>query len=142
LTNQTPADAIPEIVNLAEDGGVSSVGQVSTRWAAWKFVLIRTEHRIHLVVGPTNLFRYHANLVDGFCRRHDIPASKARGAHQVEIYDRAVRVLGGGHVSVDPETRRIRFYGRSTAYGSFDVDTVSSILKRGCFFAGYSVLID
>ena len=142
MTNQTPADAIPEIVNLAEDGGIGSVGHVLTRWAAWKFVLIRTERRIHLVVGPIGLFRYHANLVDGFCRRHDIPASKARGSHRVEIYDRAVHVLGGGHVSVDSESRRIRFFGRSTAYGPFDVDTVSSILKRGSFFSGYSILID
>ena len=129
MTNKSPADAIPEIVNLAEDGGVGSVGQVSARWAAWKFVVIRTERRIH-------------NLVDGFCRRHEIPASKARGSHRVEIYDRSVRVLGGGHVSVDSESRRIRFFGHSTAYGPFDVDTVSSILKRGSFFAGYSILID
>ena len=142
MTNQSPAEAIPEIVNLADDSGVGQVGQVWARWAAWKFVLIRRERRIHLVVGPVGLFRYHANLVDGFCRRHEIPASKARGARQVEIYDRSISVLGGGHVSVDPESRKIRFFGRSSAYGPFDTKAVSSILERGSFFTGYSILID
>ena len=142
MTNQSPAEAIPEIVNLAEDRGNHSGGQATARRTAWKFVLMKTERQIHLVVGPVSLFRYHSNLVDGFCRRYEIPASKARGGHRVEIYDRSVRVLGGGHVSVDSESKRLRFFSQSTAYGPFDADTVSFILKRGSFFAGYLVLID
>ena len=141
MTNRSSSDTIPEIVNLAEDGGTGRTTKAA-RSGVWKFVLVRTEHRLHLVVGPVSLFRYHANLVDGFCRRHDIPASKARGSHRVEIYDRSVRVLGGGHVSVDSEARRIRFFGQSTAYGPYDTDAVSSILKRGSLFAGYSLLIE
>jgi hypothetical protein len=142
LTDQSPAEAIPEIVNLAGDGRIPSGGRKTARWNAWKFVVIKRERRIHLVVGPVSLYRYHASLVNGFCRRYEIPASRAKGGHRVEIFDHSIRVLGGGHVSVDSESRRIRLFGQSTAYGQFDVDTVSSILKRGSFFSGYSLLID
>lgn len=142
MTDQPRHAEIPEIINLGEIGSCASRGQTSVPSTSWKFVLIKKDSRIHLVIGPVNLFRYHANLVDTFCRCYEIPASKARGTQRVEIYDRSVRVLGGGQATVNPESRSVRFYGQSTAYGQYDTDAVKAILQRSSLFAGFSVLVN
>jgi hypothetical protein len=142
LTEKPGLHAIPEIVDLSDMGTIAATAPGSQHQTAWKFVLIRRDRQTHLVLGPVSLFRYHANLVDAFCNRYAIPASKAKGTQKVEIYDRSVKVLGGGQINVNPEARLVRFYGQSTAYGPYDSDTVSAILERGTVFSGYSVLVD
>ena len=142
MTDKPGLDAIPEIVDLSDIAAATGTAHGLLRQTAWKFVVIKRGRHMHLVLGPVSLFRYHANLVDGFCHRYEIPASKARGTQRVEIYDRSVRVLGGGQISVNPESKSVRFHGLSTAYGPYDRDTISSILKRGSIFPGHTVLVD
>ena len=142
MTSKPEARPSDSVVNLASNGRIDFADHVRSGRLTWKFVVIKTAHQTVLVIGPVKLYRYHSNLVDGFCRMQDIPAAWAGKANRVEVYDRSVKVLGGGHFNVEPESRRIRFYGQSTTYGPFDAKTVSTILGQGGFFAGYSILID
>ena len=108
---------------------------------AWKFILIETMEALHLVAGPVTEYPYHANLVSQFCDQNEIPASWEKKPHLVRIFDPGVRIRGGGHIRIDLKLNRMKLYGRSTAYGSFDLTDVRAAVSSDSFFDGFEVFI-
>ncbi len=111
-----------------------------------KFVQILNEDKQqwYLVLSPKELSKYHANIVERFCNlQGDIPGAYRHGGEYFEIFDPAWSVLGGGFWEIDDESRMIRFYGSSRAYGRFTseglAERIRSIDKR---FAEYTVLVE
>jgi hypothetical protein len=106
---------------------------------AWKFVIIVTPEASHLVAGPVSVYPYHAHLVDQFCIRHEIPSAWVKKPDFVEVLDPDVTVRGGGHILIDLAGRRMRIYGRSTAYGGFQPADLEQGLLSDAFFHGFEV---
>ncbi|HVP07103.1 MAG TPA: hypothetical protein VMS71_04605 [Candidatus Acidoferrum sp.] len=111
-------------------------------WARGKFVLISEPDRLWLVMGPVSEFAYHANLVDRFCRDHQILCSWVRPRDMVEIHDKGIKMLGGGFVEMNAIKRKVRFSGSSKAYGSCPELELRRVVAHHAKFATQSVQID
>jgi hypothetical protein len=109
--------------------------------SAWKFVLIETPDALNFVCGPISEYRYHANLVAGFCNRENIGALWERKPDLVEILDTEVRVRGGGHIQLDLLARKMKIHGRSTAYGPYNPDHLVELADSTKFFDDYELLV-
>ncbi len=111
-------------------------------WARGKFVLISEPDRLWLVLGPISAFAYHANLVDRFCRDHQILSSWVRPRDLVEIHDREIKVLGGGFVEINPAKGETRFAGSSKAYGACPELELRRVVAHHPRFTSQTVRID
>lgn len=139
MTEHPVHDRSTQIVNLATADGPAAAQFTSNPRETWKFVLIQSSDATYLILGPVSQFRYHANLVDRFCRQNQIASAWVRKPDLVEVLEPGVRVLGGGHAKVDSTGRSIRFYGRSNAYGPFDRPLVKKMIRDHPLFAGITV---
>lgn len=106
-----------------------------------KFVLISSHDSLTLVLGQLKEFKYHAHIVDRFCRMNQIPSGWRRKPDSVEIYDDKYEVTGGGWIEINSRLLTVKFFGHSTAYGSFDRSDVESCLMQSSLFDGFRILI-
>ncbi len=104
-----------------------------------KFVILEKSGSLSLVMGPVTRFRYHAGLLDHYCREHGIPASWAKKPDLVEIHDSSVVLHGGGWMEVDMDSAKARLYGASTAYGPYRSDLARRIIADHPHFARFRV---
>jgi len=125
-----------ELVDLA---GLVTRGLPGTQKVACKFVMIARTGELAFVFGPVRQYPYHAHLVDAYCRCHDIPATWIKKPDVVEIFDDDCVVRGGGWLELDPAGRKMKVYGKSTAYGAFDTRDLNDILKGAPALDGYTV---
>lgn len=100
-----------------------------------KFVLIVWSNCLHFVVGPIADFKYHANLVERFCNERSVPTAWLQKPDVLEVVEAGVRVLGGGHVEINRARRRMKCYGVSKAYGVFNAQDMSELIRNDPFFA-------
>lgn len=107
-----------------------------------KFVLVRRPSLTHLVVGRVRDYKYHAHLIDRFCREQQIPSGRVPGSDTIEIYDAEVRILGGGRADIDPVRGSIRCYGHSAAYGPFPVSDVRRAFSHDESWRHFALEID
>jgi len=142
LTSRPKRELPPQVANLGSSDGLDLATHALAGRVAWKFVIVRTADTLDMVVGPVARFRYHASLVRQFCSDRSIPALYSRESGRVEVYDRMVQVLGGGHFRIDPQARSVRFWGQSTAYGPYESDTVRKIAGTNAFFEGYTIIVE
>jgi len=142
LTSRPKRELPHQVANLASSDGLDLNTHALAGRVAWKFVIIRTADTVDMVTGPVARFRYHAGLVRQYCSDRSIPALYSRESGRVEVYDRLVRVLGGGHFRIDPKVRSVRFWGQSTAYGPYESDTVRRIAGTNVFFEGYTIIVE
>jgi hypothetical protein len=54
-----------------------------------KFVQIRTESTLYLVLSPTEFTKYHANIVERFCLDKGIEGSYDPDKKRYDIYDQS-----------------------------------------------------
>ncbi|MEA3296794.1 MAG: hypothetical protein U9R56_02895 [candidate division Zixibacteria bacterium] len=106
-----------------------------------KFVLVSNNHELYLIFGSVREFPYHANLLDCFCDRYQIPAGWIKDPDMVEIYDPDFAIKGGGWMEIDKSARSLQIYGYSTAYGRFDPKDLDLVLRDDPLFSTYSVKI-
>jgi hypothetical protein len=142
LTRRTKREQAHHLINLASSDGLDLKTHALAGRIVWKFIVVQTKDTLDLVVGPVAHFRYHAGLVDRYCCDRQISALRSGKSGRVEVYDRLVRVLGGGHFRVDPRSRSVTFRGQSTAYGPYESDTVGKIAGTSAFFNGYTLIVD
>jgi hypothetical protein len=109
---------------------------------ACKFVIVREPEDTWLIVGRVRDYKYHAHLLDRFCREHRIPAGRVPGSDTIEVHDREVRVEGGGKVDIDAFRRHLRCYGHSAAYGPFSPQTVRSAFSGDPDWRRYALEVD
>jgi len=105
-----------------------------------KFVQIRSERAEYIVLCPKELARYHANIVERFCREKS--GIKGRYNPRRDNYvleSPGWEVAGGGIWEVDEERKMFYFSGISLAYGRFDPDGLRAKIKG--LKPGYSVEI-
>ncbi len=74
---------------------------------------------LHVILGPVNLFPYHANLVYEYLESQGrARAEMTDGAH-CRVLTPNWRILGGGQYRMDDLTHTLLFDEKSTAYGKF-----------------------
>lgn len=129
------------VKNMGSEGYLDSLRVDGREQSGWKFVVIETPDVFYFVCGPVSEYRYHANLVDGFCHRQDISALWDRKPDLVEILDTDVRVCGGGHIQVNLAAHKMKIYGRSTAYGPYNPDDLMGLADSSPFFDDYELLV-
>ncbi len=129
------------VVNLSQQAIPSSRSCGLLKAARYKFVLISVGEEHCFVFGPVGEFAYHANLVDSFCSTRGIPSGWVREPERIEVYDRQVRIRGGGWMYVSADESAIRMYGQSTAYGRFDREILQLLKENDSFFDRFHVEI-
>ena len=105
----------------------------------WKFVVVTHSWNLVVIAGPVSDFPYHANLLAQYCDQHNIPSGWTKKPDWVEVFDRSVKIRGGGHMHIDTEKRLIQIYGRSSVYGPFSASDLSEMTQSDPFFAGFKV---
>lgn len=128
-----------DIINLSEEHSSPQQGENSRKKTLCKFVLISNERQVHLVFGLMKHYPYHANLVERFCQDRDIPSLWVRKPDLHEILEKDYQVKGGGMMEINPTSRVLKVFGYSTAYGQFEYDSLSHVLKRHPYFEQYSI---
>ena len=130
------------VVNsLVSESSLESIRQNNHGQSAWKFVVIDTPDGRHFVCGPVAKYPYHANLVGRFCNQFEIGAIWERKPDLVGILDASIRVCGGGHIQMDLTARRLKIYGRSTAYGPYNPDHLDGLASSNAFFKNFDLLV-
>jgi hypothetical protein len=107
-----------------------------------KFVQIEHTATRYLVFSPLALTKYHANVVEQFCRDKGLEGAYDRENTRYDIHDEAWSVRGGGKFELNADQKTIKFYGDSMAYGKFDARDLKAALTSLPEFSGFTVLID
>ena len=111
-----------------------------------KFVQIRDTHNEieHFIMSPANLSKYHANIVERFCRLHNPQiAGEYNNAEcdYYDIYDCHWIVRGGGKWEIDDVMKTLKIFGFSKAYGSFDSEGLIDNLSNVDNLSGHRIQI-
>ena len=107
-----------------------------------KFVQIRHDKTLYLVLSPRELAKYHANIVERFCMDKGIEGAYDAKRERFLIGDQAWQIVGGGKFERDMNKKAIKFYDNSMAYGKFDATGVKEALQALPEFSGYTILIE
>lgn len=94
-----------------------------------------------LVLAPYGLARYHAQILERYCRLNDVAGRFVKKPVHYRIEDAGLEVVGGGHWRVDEEARRLVLNGESTAYGPFRPRGLADALRACGPFRGFTVQI-
>jgi len=99
-----------------------------------KFILIENLTDCWLVFGELKTYRYHAQLVHGFCTFKQVECGWVSKQDYAEIYDADYIVKGGGIIILNRDNLLIEFRGYSKAYGRFDPLEVEQFVLKcpGC----------
>jgi len=107
-----------------------------------KFVQIRNKSTFYLVFSPLEFTKYHANIVERFCLDKGIEGSYDPGRKRYDIHDHAWKITGGGKFDLDTDTKAIKFYDNSMAYGRFNEPLLEEMISALPEFSGFTVLIE
>lgn len=107
-----------------------------------KFVVIRENDTLSMIIGDVETYPYHAGLIAQFCHEHAIKSRWIKKPDVIKIYDQDVAIRGGGWAEIIPGTKSCKIYGRSNAYGTFDRTDVGAVLAGQTLFAGYKVTVE
>ena len=129
------------VVDLTDNESGPSDSNAPGNPVVCKFILIMVSGELCFVLGSYDQFAYHANLVDRFCAERGIESGWARKPDLVEVYQKDVRIGGGGWMKIERVGAAIEIYGGSTAYGRFDSEAVEMIVENHAYFAASEVLI-
>jgi len=95
-----------------------------------KFVHLQGPDGEYLVLSPIGLTKYHAQVVARFCRdREDASFLMVPSGETGSFTMRGWRIFGGGLFHLDRESRTLRLYGRSQAYGAFDPERLPNLIS-------------
>jgi hypothetical protein len=128
-----------KILNLLNEGA-SNLSLLQEKKIC-KFVLVATEDELNLVFGSFTRYPYHANLVDLFCHRREIPSAWVNKPDLVEIIDAAYQIRGGGWLEIDPPKGTLKFFGESTVYGRFAQSDLNHVLTENELFADFQAVV-
>jgi hypothetical protein len=85
-----------------------------------KFVQIRNDEEEYVVLSPSELSKYHANIVGRFCELRGIRGEYNPKRDYFFVQDSEWEVVGGGFWQLDTMGRTLRLSGASAGYGIFD----------------------
>ena len=130
-----------EVVSLINPDDLDRCAGSEPLRLSCKFVVVKHDEILHLVIGCISEYPYHANLLDRFCAIRGIASSWIKKPDYVEIYDDSVEIRGGGHIVLDMEKETALFSGYSTAYGCYEPSDIRLVTDCHDFFSGYQVEI-
>ena len=107
-----------------------------------KFVQLRKGRTEYLVLSPTELTPYHADIVEHFCRERKIGGTYDKGKKRYDIDDPEWVISGGGKFEIDRERHTVRFYDDSMAYGKFDGRSLREQIGRSPAFKVFAIEIE
>jgi len=119
------------------EGRVSSFTTVTC-----KFVVIREDDTLSLVIGDVGKYPYHASLISEFCRENGIKSRWIKKPDIIKVCDEDIAIRGGGWAEILPGAKSCKVYGRSNAYGRYDRDEVSTVLSGQELFSAYRVTVE
>jgi len=107
-----------------------------------KFVQIRNGDTLYLVLSPKDLTKYHANIIERFCMDKGIEGRYDSRKEKFTIHDHAWFIVGGGKFERDANSKAIKLYDNSMAYGKFDGSGLKEMLGTLPEFTGYTIFIE
>jgi len=107
-----------------------------------KFVRIRHGFTEYLVFSPKEFTKFHSNIVERFCLDKGIEGGYDPEGKRYDISDRAWTVAGGGKYEIDTDTRTIKLYDNSMAYGKFDMTGLREILLSLPEYHAFTIRIE
>ncbi len=84
-----------------------------------KFVCILNGADLHVVLSPIARTPYHANIVGLYLEQEGLARVEMLAGPNCRIETQGWSVKGGGYYAALPHERKIRFYGKSTAFGRY-----------------------
>jgi hypothetical protein len=107
-----------------------------------KFVVLDHEGELHVILGPVNVFPYHANLIYEYLENQGRAEAVMTDGSHCRVVTHGWEVLGGGQYRLDDLTHTLHFDEKSTAYGKFPanrLDQVSDELLLALDLPGWAV---
>lgn len=106
-----------------------------------KFVQLAWRGADYLLFATASQYRYHNQMVAQFLGLHGIRKHWV-GGDRLVWDDPELRVLGGGRFRLDPATRTLSVWDRSTAYGPFDeVQVRAQLAAEGSPWREFAVVV-
>jgi hypothetical protein len=106
-----------------------------------KFVQIRGKGGEYLVLSPTELCYYHANIVERFFLSIGMEGSYNRKGDIYSVAHPDWEIAGGGMWDMDDERKTLKVYGHSQAYGNFNGEGLRERILSLEDMKGYSVQV-
>jgi len=104
----------------------------ASRSGKFVHVINLDSHEEFLILAPVDLSRYHATIVERFCRQNDIQGRYISARRDdFKILDPAWQVQGGGFWEINGGEQSIRLYGFSQAYGGCDLENLRATIPAG-----------
>ena len=107
-----------------------------------KFVQLGSHDEFYLVISPAAFTKYHADIVEMFCRERGIAGSYDQEKKRFNISDRAWHVIGGGKFERDDEIKTIKFHDESMAYGKYETSGFAAMIAAHTEFSGYTIVME
>lgn len=114
------------------------------RHRAGKFVQLRYDNdkEEHIVLSPRALSEFHANIVERFFLGSDVKGTWNARRDSYALHHPEWDIVGGGHFEINDDTRRLRLYARSIAYGRFDAEGLAARMALVGVLSGYALLVE
>lgn len=109
-----------------------------------KFIQIRNEEKKteYLVLSPSELSSFHANIVERFCLLKGIEGVyTTKKMDRYEIQDPEWVIVGGGKWSIDDNEKRLVLFDNSGVYGKFDAKGLRKKILDTGKLPGYEITI-
>ena len=97
---------------------------------------------LYCILSPKEFSKYHANIVERFCRDKGIEGRYDSRREKFIIDDQAWVIVGGGKFERDSNKKTIKLYDNSMAYGKFDPTGLKEMLGTLPDFSGYDIIIE
>jgi hypothetical protein len=107
-----------------------------------KFVQIRNDATLFLVMSPKDFTKYHANIVERFSLDKGLEGNYDRERKRYDIRATVWTVAGGGKFEIDRDKKILRLFDDSMAYGKFETAGLRDAVSALPEFAGYTVLVE
>ena len=106
-----------------------------------KFVQLLLDGREHLVFAPSEVHRYHNQILARFLEENTV-VHRWVSRERLEFDSSEVRVIGGGRFRVNRQAKRLELWDNSQAYGRFDEKGLAEKLAgTGHPWGGFDVTI-
>ena len=107
-----------------------------------KFVQLKKGSSEYLIFSPGESDRYHADIIRRFCAEREIAGAYDNANKHFSIHEPSWSVVGGGKFEIDRDTKDLRLYDNSMAYGKFDARGLKEKIFSLETFSGYTIRIE
>jgi hypothetical protein len=130
-----------KLIDYSEHYFLKLAGEPIPESREGKFVQIRHGDKEYLVLSPSKLSKYHANIVERFCESNGIDGYWNSGKTSYQIVDDSWSVVGGGRWVMNSNKKTLDLGSSSQAYGRFDSASLKTKILSLKAMKGYIVKI-